>query len=117
MSSQLAHSLTITVSPPQTIQKGFGYVEFVKKEYFVEETKNKVKVRLRRRGSIGRVKTAEIYTRDREAEEGKHYFCESNQLGLVKFGPNEYYKGISFRIGKRSLSERLSIISTDCRYV
>ena len=65
-----------------------------------------MKVRLRRRGSIGRVKKAEIYTRDREAEEGRHYFCEGNQLGILKFGPDEYYKDISFMIGKRSLTQR-----------
>ena len=98
--------MKIIVKPPLAVKKGYGFVEFVKKEYFVEESRNRVKVRLRRRGSIGRVKTAEIYTRDREAEEGRHYFCEGNQLGILKFGPDEYYKDISFMIGKRSLTQR-----------
>ena len=105
-SSILERCMKIVVKPPLAIKKGYGFVEFVKKEYFVEESRNRVKVRLRRRGSIGRVKKAEIYTRDREAEEGRHYFCEGNQLGILKFGPNEYYKDISFMIGKRSLTQR-----------
>ena len=88
--STFAH---FTISPPEAIPHGMGYIEFIKSSYEVHTNQNKVKLRIRRRGSFGREKKVEIFTRDREAEEGRDYFCDSNNAGLMRFGPTEFYKG------------------------
>ena len=59
----------------------------------MKTSENRIRLRLRRRGSIGRPKESEIFTRDREAEEGRDYFCDKNASGLIRFGPTEIYKG------------------------
>ena len=82
-----------SIQPPIAVARGHGYLEFVKPSYQVPSTENRVKVRVRRRGSFGHKKQSTIFTRDREAEEGKDYFCEGNNAGIIRFGPNEFYKG------------------------
>lgn len=105
-SSLLNGKIPITVNPADSVPEGHGYIEFVKQEYQVPASNNRIKLRLRRRGSFGRKKESEIFTRDRDAEEGKHYFCEGNNAGLIRFGPTEFYKDIAIRIGQRGIVER-----------
>jgi len=102
----LNSEISVTVYPPDSVPEGHGYIEFVKREYQVAPSSNRIQLRLRRRGSFGRKKESEIFTRDRDAEEGKHYFCEGNNAGLIRFGPAEFYKDIAIRIGQRGISER-----------
>ena len=56
--------VSFTVFPPQTIPDGCGYVEFCQDSYSVQPHQVKKRIRLRRRGSIGRKKRVEIFTRD-----------------------------------------------------
>ena len=53
-----------TILPPQSIPDGCGYVEFCQDSYSVQSHQVKKRIRLRRRGSIGRKKRVEIFTRD-----------------------------------------------------
>ena len=53
-----------TVKRPGSIPDGKGYIEFVKSSYSVQSDQSHAKVRLRRRGSYGRIKKTEIFTRD-----------------------------------------------------
>ena len=150
LSSDLFTTTNIVVSPPQEIKEGNGYVEFINSSYTVEPNQQRARIRLRRRGSYGRIKRAEIFTRDLtgkvftikillgkyrcwpnfeksankgtipfvctwlswclligSAEEGRDYFCNSNDMGTIVFGPAEIYKEISVRIAKaRAVSDR-----------
>ena len=84
-----------------------GFVEFVKDKYSVETNQTKARVLLRRRGSFGRVKKAQIFTRDLSAEEGRDYFTADNDMGVLSFGPAEVYKEVNIRIGnKRGITTR-----------
>ena len=95
---QMHSTISFTVTPPENIPAGLGYVEFVRDNYQVEPNQSKARIRLRRRGSFGRIKKAEIFTRDLSAEEGRDYFCQGNDLGILSFGPAEVYKEINIRI-------------------
>ena len=57
-----------TVKRPGSIPDGKGYIEFVKSSYSVQSDQTHAKVRLRRRGSYGRIKKTEIFTRDLSGE-------------------------------------------------
>ena len=107
LSSELHSMIFFTVNPPENIPKGMGFVEFVKDKYSVETNQTKARILLRRRGSFGRVKKAQIFTRDLSAEEGRDYFTADNDLGLLSFGPAEVYKEVNIRIGnKRGITTR-----------
>ena len=110
-----------TVKCPGSIPDGKGYIEFVKSSYSVQSNQTHAKVRLRRRGSYGRIKKTEIFTRDLSgkpepsdsynkcslAEEGRDYFCSSNDMGVLHFGSTDIYKEVKVRINKsRGLAER-----------
>ena len=66
--------------------------------FLVGTNETKARIILRRRGSFGRIKKAQIFTRDLSAEEGRDYFTADNDLGLLSFGPTEVYKEIKIRI-------------------
>ena len=98
----------------------------MKSSYSVQSDQSHAKVRLRRRGSYGRIKKTEIFTRDLSgkprratkfysesswttflAEEGRDYFCSSNDMGVLHFGTTDIYKEVKVRINKsRGLAER-----------
>ena len=53
LSETLLSSINVTVSRPNQIADGSGYIEFMKPEYSVEPDQTKARIRLRRRGSYG----------------------------------------------------------------
>ena len=107
VSADLHSTIFFSVNPPEDIPKGQGFVEFVKDKYNVETNQSKARVLLRRRGSFGRIKKAQIFTRDLSAEEGRDYFTADNDMGVLTFGPAEVYKEVNIRISnKRGLSTR-----------
>ena len=60
----LSASTSFKLHPPLDIPDGCGYVEFCRATYTVQPLQQKQRVRLRRRGSVGRKKRVEIFTRD-----------------------------------------------------
>ena len=105
--SVLASHTSFKLHPPIDIPDGCGYVEFCRATYTVQPLQQKQRIRLRRRGSVGRKKRVEIFTRDLTgefvsknsqkikllpAEEGRDYFNPSHEMGVVEFGEAEIYK-------------------------